>query len=308
MIKLGSMSQARTAKEIMTKNPRTIQSGAELHETISFFLESDVRTAPVVTPMGEVLGMMTDMGLVKASLKKYLDPERHEKVAAHKEILDEPTFVEEDAPVEEVIRAMIKSPLHRILVVSKQKRLLGIISPKDVVRFITGEQAKTVNLRAELEATRSEAQNLAKQLEGALHTLEKFQRLFVETPYMMHSSDENGKIIMANKKIHQVLGYEEGELIGRTIFDIYPKSVHHEARAGIDRIKEKGFHHTTYTTMLRKNGDKIRIDIASSSLKDKYGKFIGTISISREVDAEALLRALNGIMDSDEILQKVSNG
>jgi hypothetical protein len=52
----------------------------------------------------------------------------------------------------------------------------------------------------------------------------------------------------------------------------------------------------TYTTMLRKNGDKMRVDIVSSSFKDQKGEFVGTISISREVDAEDLLRALNGLM------------
>lgn len=45
-------------------------------------------------------------------------------------------------------------------------------------------------------------------------------------------------------------------------------------------------------------GEKIRVDIASSSLTDEAGQFLATISISREVQAEALLRALNGITDT----------
>src|SRR5690606_3694041 len=116
------------------------------------------------------------------------------------------------------------------------------------------------------------------------------RKTFIDSPYMMHSVDAEGKILMANAKIHHTLGYGLNELVGQPLSILYPKSELHEAWSGLEQIKNTGHHHMTYSTMQRKNGEKIRIDISSSALKNTSGEFVGTISISREVDAEELLR------------------
>jgi PAS domain S-box-containing protein len=286
----------RQAKDLMTHNPKYIQSGEELRSAVSFFLQNDVRFAPVITPLGEIIGLLSEFSLVKASLRHYLDPEKHEKIIHHKDILEEVFFVEEEDSLDTVIKVLIKSPSHRIVVLSKQKKLMGIISPKDILRFITGESKKSIDLRTELETTKKQAEKLSIQLSSLQENLKKFQSLYNETPYMMHSVDAHGTIILANKKIHQVLGYREGELIGKSLTDLYPQTVHHEAMYGLRRIMDSGYHHTVYTTFVTKDGQKIRVDIASSSLKDQDGNFMGTISISREIDSEHLLRALHGVV------------
>jgi hypothetical protein len=40
-------------------------------------------------------------------------------------------------------------------------------------------------------------------------------------------------------------------------------------------------------------------------LRDEYGKFISTITISREVDSEALLRALHGVVGTKIDLRQI---
>lgn len=286
----------RQAKDLMTHNPKYIQSGEELRDAVTFFLQNDVRFAPVITPLNEIIGLLSEFSLVKASLRQYLDPEKHEKIIHHKDILEEVHYVDEDDSLDTVIKTLIKSPTHRVLVLNKQSKLVGIISPKDILRFISGERKKTIDLRTELETTKKQAEKLAMQLTSLKENLSKYQGLYNETPYMMHSVDSNGTIILANKKIHTLLGYKEGELIGKNLTDLYPKNMQHEALQGLKKIIEEGFHHKTYTSFLTKDGNKIRVDIASSSLKDKNGKFMGTISISREIDSEHLLRALHGVV------------
>lgn len=298
----------RQAKDLMTPHPRFVQSGEELRETVHVFLNNDIRYAPVVTPMQDVLGLLSEFGLIRAALRHYLDPDRHEKVVHHQDILEEAHFVEEDAALEDVVKALIRSPSHRVLVTNKQKKLVGIISPKDILRFIMGEQKKTSDLKHELEVTKAQAEKLASQLSSLQESLQKYQSLYNESPYMMHSVDESGQIILANKKIHETLGYDNNELIGKAITDIYPKSMQTEAYQGLARIIKDGYHHRTYTSMVTKSGGKVRVDIASSSLKDKYGKFIGTITISREVDSENLLRALNGLVSiANELPESLRN-
>ncbi len=51
--------------------------------------------------------------------------------------------------------------------------------------------------------------------------------------------------------------------------------------------------------MLKKNGEKLRIDIVSTAIHDEAGEFVGTISVSRPVDSDILLRALHGVLHTD---------
>lgn len=281
----------------MTPNPKFIGTGEELRRATEIFFENNIHYAPVLTPNKEILGLISEMALVKAALKRYLEPEANEKVIHHKELIEEAIFVEEDASVDSVVKALMSAHSHRVLVKNKQGLLIGIISPKDILRIVTGQHLQSVNLREELDKSKLEAGRLNEKLGSIEQALEMYRHIFEDSPYMMHSVDAEGKIIMANRRIHQILGYEKDELLKLDISDLYPRSMVHEAYQGLSTIKEKGSHQMTYTSMLRKNGVKLRVDIASSSFKNIKGDFLGTISISREVDGDELLRALNGIMD-----------
>jgi PAS domain S-box-containing protein len=297
----------KTAKDIMTPGPKYIASGEDLRAATQLFFENNIHYAPVLTPNKEVLGLLSEMGLVKASLKQYLEPNLHDKVVHHKDVFEPAVFVEESASLDDVVKALFRSPCNRILVQNKQGALVGIIAPKDILSLVSGQQRKSTNLKDELEKTRTEAVQLTTKVTDLEQSLKVYRNIFEDSPYMMHSIDNNGKIIMANKRIHEVLGYSQPDLIGKSLADLYPKSVLHEAMHGLQEIKSKGMHHVTYTTMMRKNGEKLRIDIASSALRSASGDFLGTISISREVDAEELLRALHGISDPAKV-RAINNG
>ena len=290
----------KKAKDIMTANPIFIPSGADLKEAVHLFFSRDLHAAPVVNPLGETLGFMGELGLLKSVLKHHFEKERTNRIAHHSELFDEPTYVNEDDSLGDVIRCMIKAATHRVLVQNKKKQLVGIISPKDVLRFVTGETARSTDLKDQLEKSRTELSAMSKQITGLQETVDRYKKLVEESPYMLHSVDANGRIVMANKKIHEVLGYNPGELVGRSLSDLYPESVRGEAYHGLTIIMEKGYHQTTYTTMLRKNGEKVRVDLASGALKDSHGTFLGTITISREVDSDLLLRALNGVLEKED--------
>ena len=72
---------------------------------------------------------------------------------------------------------------------------------------------------------------------------------------------------MANEMLHAVLGYEYGELIGKTIFDIYPKHSHKKAEAGIKQIFEKGYHKIVTASMIDKNKEEIEVEYKGKDLK-----------------------------------------
>ena len=284
----------KIAKDIMTKNPKFIQSGDELSSTVTLFLDSGIHFSPVITPMGEVLGLLSEIGLIRASLRNYLDSDKQEKVYAHKDLLEEAGFVDEDSEMEEIVRVMLSTPTRRVLVKNKDGKFTGIISPRDVISFLHGTQNKVKDLRAELMSFKEKTFVLQRKMIEVTSTKEKFQKIFEESPYMIHGLDSNGYIVLANKKIHDRLGYAPQELIGKKMNDLYPSTMLPMAADGLKKIMSEGSHVTTYTTILTKLGDKIRVDIASSSLTNPEGNFLSTISICREIDSEALLRALNG--------------
>lgn len=288
----------KTAKDIMTKNPKFIQSGDELVNTINIFLEGGIHYSPVITPMGEVLGLLSEISLIRASLRMYLDPDKQEKVYAHKDLLEEAGFVTEDSEIEEVIKVMLSTPTKRVLVKNNEGRFTGIISPRDVLSLTHGSESKVRDLKAELTNLKEKTFILQRKVSEISSSQEKFQRIFEDSPYMIHGIDSEGRVVLANKKIRDRLGYFSEDMIGKKIQDLYPSTMLPMALDGLKKIIEDGAHTTTYTTMLTKTGDKVRVDIASSSLKDREGQFVSTISISREIDSEALLRALNGAFKS----------
>lgn len=287
----------KTAKDIMTTKIRTIQSGDDLKTAMSLFLSNDFHFAPVVSSMGETLGLISELALVKAYLRHHLDPDKNEKINDHKDLIETATYVYEDASLDDVAKALIQSSDHRVLVQSPTTdKLVGIISPRDLLRLLAGEQRNRQSLREELEETKEQALKLAKVLQETLEYKKHYQNMVESSPNMMHGVDASGKIIVANKKIHDVLGYEPGELIGRDMTELYPKSVHHEAYAGLQKIMETGQHHTTYSSMVTKTGEKIRVDLISSALY-RDGKFLHTLTVARVINSEILLRALHGAMD-----------
>lgn len=283
------------ASDLMTKDPIVVLSSDELKDVAKVFIDNNISSAPVENPFGEVLGVVTELNLGRAFLRHYMSSDvAKDRLAHHQELLIEPVFVNEDASIVDVMNEILKAPINRILVMNKMGRLSGVISPKDILYFLVGEQKKFVDLKKDLEKAQSRLKEMKLKIQNLAAIVETYQDLYEDAPTMMHSVDKNGKIIMANKKIHQVLGYKDGELIGKHLKDLYSQSIQHEAVQGLQRIIEDGHHHSTYTTMIRKNGEKVRVDIVSNALKSDDGEFIATISAARQVDSEAMLRALHG--------------
>lgn len=289
------------ASEIMTKNPYVVQSSMTINEVSEFFLEHNFTSAPVLGSDGDILGILDEFTLIKIKVGQHMGESKKDKLAFYTEMFQPIFMVVETEPLIEVMKQMIKAPNHRLFVMNSFKTLVGIISPKDVLRYVVGARKKSVDIKAELESTKNSLNKTLFELQKTKNRLEIYQDIVMENPTMIHSVDAKGKIIMANRKMHEILGYSPGELIGKTIYDIYADNVHDKALEGLKTIIAKGSHKNTYTTMVKKTGEKFRVDVASAAINDDKDKFIGTISVSRPVDSDVLLRALHGVMSSADI-------
>jgi PAS domain S-box-containing protein len=286
----------RQAKEFMTPNPICLSETHEFREAMKIFLENNIHSCPVRDHSGKVLGILTELDLVKGILRHHVELNRHARIMDHLDLLEKAISVSEDATVTVVIQSIVKATAHRVVVVDKSQRIIGIISPKDVLKIVMGETLNSPSLQDQLREAREKIEMLTRHVTDLSKDRAQYEKLFLESPYMIHSADWEGKIVMANKKIHDVLGYSPRELIGKTIFDIYPPTLHKEARLGLQSIMDSGYHRLTYSTMLKKDGEPVRVDLASSAVKSDSGSFLSTITISRLVDSDALLRALHGVV------------
>lgn len=279
------MGFGKTAQAIMTPDPKFIGSGERLIDTIGLFFRNGIHYAPVITPTQEILGLLSEVSLLKASLRHYLDAEKNEKVYAHKDLLEPAHFVRETEPIEDVVKALIKSPSKRVLVMNDRAQLTGIISPKDVMRFLAGPAHQQLQLNEHVRKYEETTKTLALEVQTLQDMVHVYREAFDNSPLMMHSLDGRGKIVMANKKMHQMLGYDPGELVGKTLTDLYPHTMHELAVMGLEDLKRFGQHHTTSTQMVKADGHTFNVDVVSSTVKDPRGVFLATITISRPLES-----------------------
>jgi PAS domain S-box-containing protein len=290
----------KKASDFMTPNPKMIGSGEPLLEVIRLFLEEGITSCPIVNPLGEILGVLTELSLVKAYMLHQARFKKEDRVGHHIDLLDPIHYVSTEAPIIEILTAMIMTPTHRLLVQNRHAKIVGIISPKDLMRATIGVENPAQSMKQRLKEAEALLKTSLKEKATLEQSQEVYQKAFHETPYMMHAVSEDGTIMMANKREHEILGYKDGELIGMSIYDLYAKNMHQQAKEGLRAVIEKGHHNMTYTTLLTKTNASVRCDISSSAIYDHNGKFLSTISVLRPIDADAMLRILNGIVDAKD--------
>jgi CBS domain-containing protein len=125
-----------TAKDIMTPDPIVLESSASIQEAVDLFTQKKISSAPVQSSMGDVAGTLTELGLVRALVLNQIQPEKYQKIAHCMELLSHGSFVLPSDSITTVIKTMIKSPTQRVLVKSNGRKILGIISPKDMMRVL----------------------------------------------------------------------------------------------------------------------------------------------------------------------------
>ena len=112
---------------------------------------------------------------------------------------------------------------------------------------------------------------------------ENVLEMFVDSfPDMVHSIGADGKILYANRKTQQVLGYTEEELLSMTYDRIYAEEILAAVDCGFDELKRAG-KICVESVMSCKNGTEIPVEMISFAVYDDEGNFDRTMSIAREI-------------------------
>jgi PAS domain S-box-containing protein len=272
-----SMKFMRQARHFMTLNPLFFKDTQTIHEVADAFVKHHLTSAPVVDPFGALCGMISETGLIRIFAVDRMLFGNQRSLKAREKMLDVADEVLMSDSADIVVKKVLQAKLHRVVVVDNSRRVQGIISPKDILRFLQGEQTQaSLDNRAELDRMEASA--------AANDALAYYRQIYQNAPYMIHSVDPSGKIVACNDKMHQVLEYTNGALVGRPMEDLYADIFHEDIRDSLKVLMKDCASLQVMSEMKTSTGKLLPVEVQSSVLKDPRGNPSGTISITRLLD------------------------
>jgi CBS domain-containing protein/nucleotide-binding universal stress UspA family protein len=115
-------------KNVMTYNVEVVEPEATVHSAATLMKESGIGSLPVVVDE-QLVGMLTDRDIVVRVVDKGLDPNTtkvREVMTAHV------VYCFIDQSIDKVMRLMEEERLHRLPVLNRNDRLIGIVSATDL--------------------------------------------------------------------------------------------------------------------------------------------------------------------------------
>ncbi|NJL60348.1 MAG: PAS domain S-box protein [Desulfobacteraceae bacterium] len=94
--------------------------------------------------------------------------------------------------------------------------------------------------------------------------------------------DENGMVIYANDALCSMLGYDKAEIIGKSVYDLYPPEERHIVTKHLeDRKSGKAARYEI--RYVRKTGEKLFAGVSAMPILDENGKYHGTYTLVRDI-------------------------
>jgi CBS domain-containing protein len=124
-------------KKIMTPVVERVPKDASIQEVARKMKEIDVGMIPVYDG-DRLVGMVTDRDIALRVVAEGRDPA---KTPAHETMTPEVIYCFEDQPIEEAAQVMEKHQIRRLIVLNRDKRLVGIVSLGDLATHRQGKKA-----------------------------------------------------------------------------------------------------------------------------------------------------------------------
>lgn len=276
------------ARDVMRKNTPVLDFDQTVSEAIVFLQKKDHGFVAVRASEDRYQGVLTEASLMRVYMRFQTQTEK-ESLIFYRDLFEPLQLISENEPFPEIVKKVVTAIGNRVFVIDEQTKVVGFITAKDILPLLAGgaiaEQVIVKN-----QSTGQDGED-SKSLNSNLYLYESF---FTNSPFMMHSVNQEGTIQMANEVLHRVLDYEYPHLIGKTIFEIYPLENHQKAREGLQKILDSGFHNITQGQMLTKDGARVDVELVSKALRDQNNRPLGTITVSRPIDMKVLLKVLPG--------------
>ncbi len=170
--------------------------------------------------------------------------------------------------------------------------------------------------RVENPPTDATGQNLRqaiterKRADKALRESEEGERSrYNKTPVMMHSIDDEGKLISVNDCWLQVMGYERSEVLGRRAPDFLTEASRRYAlEVAIPRLRKTGAVKDVELQFVKKNGEVIDVLLSAVAELDDQGRIDYSLAVLVDVtDRKRAEEALRRSEEKHRALLEINN-
>ena len=128
------MSEDRVllVRDVMSREVVTIDPDAPVIEAARLMKKNDIGSVVVVTPRGEVIGIVTEKDLVTRVVAENRNPL---ETRVREVMTPNPVTVYDDTPLETAARLMAERGIGHLPVVDRAGRLVGILAKSDILEF-----------------------------------------------------------------------------------------------------------------------------------------------------------------------------
>jgi CBS domain-containing protein len=133
---LKGVEMATSIRELMTTNPRSVESGSSVMEAARIMRDEDAGIVPVVE--GEkLIGTVTDRDIAIRVVAEGKSPESTTvgEIASRELVTIDP-----QQELDEALRLMARHQVRRLPVVEEDGKLVGIVAQADIARNASDEQ------------------------------------------------------------------------------------------------------------------------------------------------------------------------
>ncbi len=121
-----------------------------------------------------------------------------------------------------------------------------------------------------------------KEHERRLRSVEdRYRMVFENSAVAITVADEALRLVSWNQVAEELLGMNRSDLFGREVRSLYPKDEWQKIHT--HDILRSGGHAHMETTMIRKTGEIIDVDLSLSVLTDAHGRITGSMAVARDI-------------------------
>ena len=155
-------------------------------------------------------------------------------------------------------------------------------------------------LRDEL-ATLREAEVERARAELALRESEsRYRSLYNDTPVMLHSIDDDGRLVAVNDHWLSVMGYTRDQVLGRPVTDFHTPESRRSAVEGIAKLRAGERRRHIEYRLVKRNGEIIEVLLSATVDRDDGGRLRHSLAVL--IDITARKQATEALRKSEEQL------
>lgn len=124
---------------------------------------------------------------------------------------------------------------------------------------------------------------------------ERYRSLYHRTPAMLHSIDDEGRVVSVSDYWTEALGYPREEVIGKRLTDFFTEaSRQHAKNVVFPEFFQTGICRDVPYRFVKKDGNEIDILLSAIAVRDEAGRIVRSLAVSIDVtQRKKFERALN---------------